>query len=276
MRNIKILIIGKKSFIGSNLYNYLKKKKIKTELINYIRFLRKNFNQNNYDYIINCSSNKKFVNKKYSSRFDHDLNIAKKIVKFNSKLIFLSTRKIYRPKFNIKEGDLKKPLCHYSKNKLISEKSTKKLLNNRVLILRVSNIIGLSKKHKNKLHQTFIDQFVKYIKKGYLFENNKIYKDFISINKFCEIIFKIIKQNIVGTYNLSLGKKVYLNKLVQWLNIYNNKKITKLNIKKGFNNDSFTLNNQKLMKKLKIKNSLAELKKDCITISRKLFIINEK
>ena len=30
------------------------------------------------------------------------------------------------------------------------------------------------------------------------------------------------------------------------------------------------------MKKLKIKNSLAELKKDCITISRKLFIINEK
>ena len=130
MINIKILIIGKKSFIGSNLYNYLKKKKIKTELINYIRFLRKNFNQNNYDYIINCSSNKKFVNKKYSSRFDHDLNIAKKIVKFNSKLIFLSTRKIYRPKFNIKEGDLKKPLCHYSKNKLISEKSTKKLLNN--------------------------------------------------------------------------------------------------------------------------------------------------
>ena len=134
----------------------------------------------------------------------------------------------------------------------------------------------MSKKHKNKLHQTFIDQFVKYIKKGYLFENNKIYKDFISINKFCEIIFKIIKQNIVGTYNLSLGKKVYLNKLVQWLNIYNNKKITKLNIKKGFNNDSFTLNNQKLMKKLKIKNSLSELKKDCITISRKLFKINEK
>ena len=159
---------------------------------------------------------------------------------------------------------------------MISEKSTKKILKNKVLVLRISNIIGLPKNHKNKLHQTFIDQFVQFIKKGYLFENNKIFKDFISINKFCEIILKIINKNIVGTYNLSLGKKVYLNQLVLWLNIHNNKKITKLNIKKGFNNDSFTLNNKKLMKKLKIKNSIAELKKDCITISKKLFKTNEK
>ena len=144
------------------------------------------------------------------------------------------------------------------------------------MFLEVENLNKSYKNHKNKLHQTFIDQFVKFIKKGYLFENNKIFKDFISINKFCEIILNIISKNIVGTYNLSLGKKVYLNQLVQWLNIHNNKKITKLNIKKGFNNDSFTLNNKKLMKKLKIKNSISELKIDCKKISRKLFKINEK
>ena len=33
MKIIKILIIGKNSFIGSNINNYLKKKKIKTKLI---------------------------------------------------------------------------------------------------------------------------------------------------------------------------------------------------------------------------------------------------
>ena len=276
MKMKKILIIGKKSFIGTNLHNYFIKKKIKVKSINYKNFLNKNIANNNFNYIINCTSNKNFIKKKYKKNFDHDLNIAKKISKFNSKLILLSTRKIYKPKFDIKENDLKKPLCNYSKNKLISEKSTKKILKNKILILRISNIIGLPKNHKNKLHQTFIDQFVKFIKKGYLFENNKIFKDFISINKFCEIILNIISKNIVGTYNLSLGKKVYLNQLVQWLNIHNNKKITKLNIKKGFNNDSFTLNNKKLMKKLKIKNSISELKIDCKKISRKLFKINEK
>ena len=273
---IKILIIGKKSFIGTNLHNYFIKKKIKVKSINYKNFLNKNIANNNFNYIINCTSNKNFIKKKYKKNFDHDLNIAKKISKLNSKLILLSTRKIYKPKFDIKENDLKKPLCNYSKNKLISEKSNKKILKNKILILRISNIIGLPKNHKNKLHQTFIDQFVKFIKKGYLFENNKIFKDFISINKFCEIILNIISKNIVGTYNLSLGKKVYLNQLVQWLNIHNNKKITKLKIKKGFNNDSFTLNNKKLMKKLKIKNSISELKIDCKKISRKLFKINEK
>ena len=271
MKIIKILIIGKNSFIGSNINNYLKKKKIKTKLIGYKNFLSKKLFINDYSYIINCSSNKKFINRKYNSKFDHDLNIAKLILKFNSKLIFLSTRKIYIPKYNLNENSTKKPLCNYSKNKLISEKKIKKILSKRVIVLRISNIIGLHKKHKNKLHKTFIDQFVKYISMGYIFENKKIYKDFISINKFSEIIFKIIKLNIIGTYNVSLGKKVYLNDLVKWLNIFNSKKVAILNTKKGFNSDSFTLNNQKLMKKLKIKNSLSELKKDCITISKKLF-----
>lgn len=271
MKNIKILIIGKNSFIGSNLNGYFKKKKIKTKITGYRNFLSKNLFKNEYNYIINCSSNKNFINKKYNSRFDHDLNIAKLISKFNTKLIFLSTRKIYIPKYNINENTIKRPLCNYSKNKLISENSIKKILNKRVIVLRISNIIGLHKKNKKKLHKTFIDQFVKYISMGYIFENKKIYKDFISINKFSEIVFHIIKLNIKGIYNVSLGKKVYLNNLIKWLNIYNGKKVAILNIKKGFNSDCFTLNNQKLMKKLKIRNSLSELKKDCITISKKLF-----
>ena len=272
----KILIIGKKSFIGANFFIFLKKKKIKSRLIDYKFTINNSAILKGYDYIINCTYNKYLIKNKYSPKFDHDFKIAEKIKNFNSKFIFLSTRKVYKVKFNTKENDIKKPLCNYSKNKLISEKKVKTILKNRILILRISNIIGLPKAHKRKLHQTFIDQFVKFIKKGYLFENKKIYKDFISMNKFCEIILKIIEKNIVGTYNLSIGKKVYLNKVVEWLNTYNRKNISKLNLKKGFNNDSFTLNNQKLMKKLKIKNSLAELKKDCITISRKLFIINEK
>ncbi len=267
----KILIIGKKSFIGRNLFIFLKKNKIKTKLVSYKYLINNIAMIEEYDYIINCTYNKFLLKKKYNSKFDHDFIIAKKIKNFNSKFIFLSTRKIYKPKSNLKENDTKQPLCNYSKNKLITEKKIKKILKNKILIFRISNIIGLTKNHKRKLHQTFIDQFVKFIKKGYLFENKKIYKDFISIDKFCEIVLKTVEKNIVGTYNLSLGRKVYLNKLVGWLNTYNNKKTTKLNLKKGFNDDSFTLNNQKLMKKLKIKNSLAELKKDCITISRKLF-----
>ena len=53
----------------------------------------------------------------------------------------LSTRKVYKAKFNIKELDKKNQIVIIQKIKLISEISVKKFLDNRVLILRISNII---------------------------------------------------------------------------------------------------------------------------------------
>ena len=49
------------------------------------------------------------------------------------------------------------------------------------------------------------------------------------------------------------------------------KKIKVINIKNSFNNDSFTLNNNKLMKKIKIKNNVLELKNECLRISKIFF-----
>jgi len=47
------------------------------------------------------------------------------------------------------------------------------------------------------------------------------------------------------------------------------------NRKNSFNNDSFTLNNNKLMKKIKIiikiKNNVLELKNECLRISKNFF-----
>ena len=270
----KILIIGKKSFIGNNLFNYLKKKNINILSINFRDFL-KNYNilVNKYDFIINCSSNTKFVNNKYQVEKDNDLAIALKIVDTNSKLITLSTRKIYKSGFNIKEHDKKVPSCNYSKNKLISERSVKKILKNNSLILRISNIVGLPSKSKRKLHKTFVDIFFDKAKKGLIYDNNNdsTYKDFISIKKFCEIIFQLMNKNANGIYNVSLGKKVYMTQIINWLNYYNKKKMKIIRLKKGFNNDIFTLNNRKLMNKIKIKNDLNELKIECIKLSKKIF-----
>ena len=99
-----------------------------------------------------------------------------------------------------------------------------------------------------------------------------MYKDFISIKKFSEIVFQLIQINAYGIYNVSLGKKVYINQMIDWLNFYNKKKISTIKPKKSFNNDVFTLNNKKLMKKIKIKNNLNDLKLECIKISKKFFL----
>ena len=95
-----------------------------------------------------------------------------------------------------------------------------------------------------------------------MFDNGRSYKDFLSIDKFCQILSKIIEIKLTGTYNVSIGQKVYLNDLISWLNKFNKKRL-KVKKNTNFKKESFYLNNKKLMSKIKIENSLDELRKFC-------------
>ena len=243
----KIIIIGKNSFIGANLFKSLKNK-FNIRMHDYKKFLNLNpkllFDVN---YIINCSSNKKYVNKKYSEKSDFDFQISKKIKDINCKMIFLSSRKIYELHDNLNESSKLKPNCNYSKNKLKTEKKLLKNLKNRILILRISNLIGVnnSRISNKKIHKTFIDVFFSNVQRSIIFNNAKNYKDFLSINKFSEIVEKLINKKAVGIYNVSLGKKVYLNKLINWLNLFNKNKYKCIDIPKSYKTECFNLNNDK-------------------------------
>ena len=263
----KILIIGKRGFIGNSLSRYLKKfykvKQISFKDLNKFESII-----NNFDYIVNTSINKNYINFNYEKKFDNDLKISKLI---NNKKIFytfISTRKVYPSKANLKENTRPSPKSNYSKNKLITEQKLVEKLKDNLIILRVSNIIG-DKSLSRKIHQTFIDVFFENIKKGIVVDNGKAFKDFLSIDKFCEIFKNIIKKNLSGVYNVSIGQKVYLNDLINWLNISNKKKLKKVKIKKK--SDSFYLNNKKLMSKIKISNSLTDLKQYCFQLSKNKF-----
>ena len=146
-------------------------------------------------------------------------------------------------------------------------------LKNRILVLRISNLIGVHKYRgsNKKIHKTFIDIFFSKVQKGIIFNNAKNYKDFLSINKFNEIVEKLINKKAVGIYNVSLGKKVYLNKLIKWLNLFNKNKYKYIDTPKSYKTECFYLNNDKLMKKINIKNRLIDLENDCKTVSRVFF-----
>ena len=267
----KLLIIGKNSFLGKNLYIALKNK-INTHILSFKDFRKLAKKKiNNYSHICNCSINPDYVKFKYDKKNDTDLEILKKIKNTHIHYIFLSTRKIYKNKKNIKEMDRKIPKCNYSKNKLITENKITKFLPNKFTILRISNILGLKEKNFRNTHVSFIDNYIKYLssnKKQYYIND---FKDFITIKQFVKLFYLIFIKNIKGTYNVSLGKKIYISTLLKWLNFKNTNNNKFLIKKKETPKDSFTLNNSKLLSILKIKIKRSDVKDFCKLIGKNIY-----
>ena len=83
--------------------------------------------------------------------------------------------------------------------------------------MRISNIIGFKKYNPRKIHHTYLDYLINRTKKRELILNQNVFKDFLDINTFSKIINLIIKNKVFGTYNISIGKKIYLTELNNWL-----------------------------------------------------------
>ncbi len=271
MNKKKILIIGKNSFLGQNLFLGIKKK-FNTKLLSYEEFNKLDKKKlKNFNYICNSAIDFKYINFKYKKKNDIDLNIVKKIQNYNTNFIFLSSRKVYLNAENIKENENVKPKCNYSKNKIITEKKIYKLLKNKVTILRIANVLGLKKKGLRRTHTSFIDNYIKYISNNKKIYYINEYKDFITINQFIKIFFAIIKNDLKGIYNVSSGKKIYINQILKWLN-YKNMSKNKFFIKKNAKlKNSFTLNNSKLINLTKIKIKKNEIKKFCVKMGKIIY-----
>jgi dTDP-4-dehydrorhamnose reductase len=275
MKNkIKLLIIGKNSFIASNIFFKLKDK-VYIKKITYSKFVKisEEF-LSRFDYLLNCSLKKKYVLEKYNKKFDLDYHILNKIKKLNINYIFLSSRKIYRPKLNTQETDKILPQDNYAKNKFITENYIKKKIPNNYLILRISNIIGARLINNNRSHNLFLDNFLLNLENKFIFNHKYLFKDFISINQFTKIFLKIIQKNLKGIFNVSLGKKIYISEILQWLTSSYKKSLNTKNFdsnNKIYNSDCFTLDNTKLKKALNISIKKKDLKIYCINLSNKIF-----
>lgn len=269
----RLLIIGMNSFVASNIFLGLKNR-IYVRKIKYSKFIKKSSEfLTKFDYILNCSLHRKYVSEKYNKKYDLDYHILNKIKNHNINYIFLSSRKIYKSKLNIQETDKTLPRNNYEKNKLITENYIKKIIPTDYLILRISNIIGERIINNKRSHNLFLDNFILNLKNNFVLYHKNLFKDFISINQFINILLKIIQINLKGVFNVSLGKKVYISEILQWLTAFSKKSLNVKNFynNKIYNSESFTLDNTKLKKALNISIKKKDLKIYCLNFSKKIF-----
>lgn len=259
-KKIKILIIGKRSFISRNYLKFSRIKK-KIEVINYKSISKINFK--NYSHVFNLSldPNVKLKNLNHTNKLDQ--KICNSIKNKNIIYILPSTRFVYKKKFKKNE---KKNLV-YKKNKIEIEKIVKKIKKPNFLILRIGNILAYDLKNKSLfITKALNDLKKKKVIKIDLYKNT--YKDFMTFEYFSKCLDKMIEKNIVGTYNFSSGIKVNIDLICKSLiQGYGKGRII---YEKKLKKDSFVLNNDKLKKIIKVRLNKKDILNYCHRLGKKL------
>lgn len=252
---MKILIIGKRSIIA-NYFKFKYEKKFEITIISFNQAKKLSKKQiNNFDWILNCA----FKKNKHNFKNNPDLFFLKKIKNLKIRYIMMSTSKVYGSK-KISVLDEKKtcrPNSSYGKIRLKIEKKLFKSIKDRVLILRISNVLTYNPKNHKKNFNT-IDQMIYSLKKyGKIFIPKKnVIKDFITLDFLTKNIFILIKKKKSGIFNIGSSIVLSLEQLAKLII----KKFGKgILVKKNNKTDNFLLSNKKLINVTKIKINKKEI-----------------
>lgn len=263
----KIIIVGYKSFLQKNLFNYLKKKKLNIKKVRFSNIKKLKITRE--DIIINCSITNSFFFKKYRKTNDRNLKICNLIKNTKAKFIMFSTRQVYKPKFKIKESSELKPVNIYAQNYIKSEKNCKKLLSKNILILRISNVIGydIEKKKRLSMLRTMIEGVKN--KKIYLDNSYNFKKDILPVNFFCHYLYKILISDVSGILNIGSGHSFSLMQIAKIL--IKNRNFIKIDLDKNKKSNDFNYSYDvgKLNKITKVKYFRKDVKKEIKNICSK-------
>ena len=296
----KIFITGATGYLGQNISQILKRKfyiyrgfnkqkiinsnEIKCNLRNLDK-VRNFLKLNNIKILIHCAGITDIeLCEKYKKKCKTiNYYFTKKLVdickSLNIKIIYISSDHLFDGKSPFKgEKQKTKPLNEYAKLKILSEKYIKRKLINHLIIR--TNFFGTS---NLGIKKNFAQKIINDLKKGkkiYIFED--VYFSPISIVKLSRIIYKLIKLEAKGTFNVCsderISKYLYALKIARKINL-NKKLIIKSSIKDKFNNKlvlrplDMSLKNKKVKNYLNIKNIKLN---DCLEIFKNDYLKYKK
>lgn len=285
---MRIAILGGAGFVGTNLYLFIKKKKINIKIIDNLT-VKQNLEYINKNDLIKCDITDYKALKKVLKNFNVIINLAGQtgVLESNLKPNFSIKQNIigYSNILNIvsemndkekitvinastagaiygeskkicSEKDEKKPLSYYGLTKKFNEELSElfhKMYKIKIINLRFSNIYGEFSLHKKSLIHTAINDILKN-KTTKIFGNGSQTRDFIYVQDLVRIIFKSIRLKN-GSYNLASGESKSVNYILGKLkNISGNLKIIKL--KKNMTEvKDVKISNNKIKNSLKLKNN---------------------
>lgn len=242
-----IALIGSDSYIATGLPEKLKKHSV--SYFNFNDWFLHKEELKSSDYVICFCVSPEFSSRDMDCSEIIDIQIAETIKDSNAKFVFMSSRKVYGTTNKCvmhKETDRAEGFDFYSFNKVKTEKALQNILGNRVLILRIANILGEPVFRTG--YKTFIGWICEnYIQTGKLevTQNVNALKDFIPKDFLHKAISALIENNATGIYNISSGFGTSIEEVLAG---YVGKENLILMGQDKEKQDQFVLDNEKLLK----------------------------
>ena len=259
MKNI--LLVGKNSFIASNLALMLKQ----YHNVDHISYTMIDDVQDIYDIIINCALHPLYRSESCSEDNDIDVKLSRM---FSGHYIMISSRKVYGTNDSlytyIEESPIN-PSDYYGWNKCMTESKIIKEKENHT-IFRCSNVYGFELGRK-----TFLGLCLNQLKEKGMIELDFYHttkKDFIDINSVCKLITAACDDPFVGTYNLSSNIAYSIGDLTS--NLFTGYGNGYIVCKTEQIKDQFVLHNNKLLDKLNKNNYDFNIDTNVIELGRQL------
>lgn len=279
----KVLITGGAGFIGSNLCNYLLKKKFDITVFDNLSSGKLSNISKNVNFVNIDITNKKKLTK-YFKKFKYVVhlaaipilqetikdpskcmnvnilgsqNIIDLCIKYRSKFIFASTCAVYplSIKKKVKEKDIGNFVNPYSISKITVENLINfytKQQKLKAVILRFFNVYGLNQ-NPDSQYSAVIAKFIKNSKKNLnleLYNNGSQKRDFIHVNDICNAIYKSFKFKEFDTFNVGTGRAVKIKELAKIITKFTKKGKIKKGKKVNFDAKYSCANIKKIKKRM--------------------------
>ncbi len=183
--------------------------------------------------VVNCRLNPAYRAEAYQEANDEDLRVARIAHAAGCPFVMLSSRQVYgrmNEDHVASEEQALNPITIYGTNKAITEEKLRRLYGDepdQLKILRLTNVYGDESKVsydpstlETKPRPTFmgIAQHNLIFRKHITLDHSPYTeRDFIHVNLAAELIGKITRHRISGTYNLGLGYSTPTGQIALWL-----------------------------------------------------------
>jgi len=212
----RLLLIGQNSFIARHLLDCLPKDRVVAKSHG---DLTAPDLLDGVDIVLSCAKHPNSNRDDYDlDREDPDLALARRIDKRDIKMIMLSSRKVYAPSDQpLNEESPLGPSDAYGQNKQRAEQEVKKILSDRLTILRLANIFGderIEGRHSFlalTLNRLAEQEQIRYDM------NPFVERDFLPVDVLASLLSRIVQEPPGGIMNIGSGIGLPTGHIALWI-----------------------------------------------------------